>query len=252
MCQANALAAVLAAGHLGDNLGGNVAGGGKAVRLLDKGTADNCAVLQHVLQIDQIAVVHVLRIIIHVVEVDQPLFVSLHNIRGQQQAAADVLTDLAGHIVPLYAVDRGIFIGILLFDFLVVALDKAQDLVVRGVGLAHQIPGIAVTDIALGHLKGAVGHDLGFHQLLDFFHRQRTVHLRAVLLHPFGDLPDLLRRQLPAVFVGIVGLGHRRNDLGEVEYRLRAVSLDNFHTYPSFQRPAFLSGGGLASLPLEG
>ena len=35
---------------------------------------------------------------------------SLHNIRGQQQAAADVLTDLAGHIVPLYAVDRGIFI----------------------------------------------------------------------------------------------------------------------------------------------
>ena len=47
--EGNALSAVLAGGYLGDNLSGNVAGGGKAVGLFDQGSADNGSVLQHVL-----------------------------------------------------------------------------------------------------------------------------------------------------------------------------------------------------------
>ncbi len=48
--QADALTAVLAGGHLGDDLGGNVAGGGEGMGLLNERAADDGAVLQHVVQ----------------------------------------------------------------------------------------------------------------------------------------------------------------------------------------------------------
>ena len=73
MGQADALAAVLVGGHLCNDLGGNVAGGGKAVGLFNIGAGDDGAVLQHILQVDQIAVVHVLRKVVGIVEVDQAL-----------------------------------------------------------------------------------------------------------------------------------------------------------------------------------
>ena len=70
MRQGDGLAAVLVGGHLRDDLGGDVAGGGEGVGLLDQGAGDDGAVLQHVLQIHQIAVVHMLGIIVRVMEMD--------------------------------------------------------------------------------------------------------------------------------------------------------------------------------------
>ena len=84
MGQADGLAAVLVGGHLGHDLGGDVAGGGEAVGLLDQGAGDNGAVLQHVLQVHQVAVVHMLGEIIGVVEMDDALLMGLHDILGQQ------------------------------------------------------------------------------------------------------------------------------------------------------------------------
>ena len=48
------------------------------------------------------------------------------------------LADLARHVVALDGVDGGVLVGVLLLDFLVIALDQAEDAVVRGVGLAHE------------------------------------------------------------------------------------------------------------------
>ena len=78
--QRDGLAAVLAAGHLGDDLRGDVARGGEAVRALDERAGDDGAVLQHVLQVDQVAVVHVLGEVVGVVEVDDALVVGLHHV----------------------------------------------------------------------------------------------------------------------------------------------------------------------------
>ena len=83
MGQADALAAVLVGGHLRDDLGGNVAGGGEAVGLLDEGARNDGAVLEHILQVDQVAVVHMLREVVGVVEVDQALLVRLDDVGGQ-------------------------------------------------------------------------------------------------------------------------------------------------------------------------
>ena len=93
--------------------------------LLDKSTADNGTILQHILQIDQITVVHMLGKIIRVVKMDDALLMGLHDIRRKQNTAGDILADLACHIVALYAVDSGVLIGILLLDFLIITFNQA-------------------------------------------------------------------------------------------------------------------------------
>ena len=125
MGQGNTLAAVLTGSYLGNDLCGDVAGSGEAVGLLNKSTADNGAILQHILQIDQITVVHMLGKIIRVVEMDDALLMGLHDIRRKQNTAGDILADLACHIVALYAVDSGVLIGILLLDFLIITFNQA-------------------------------------------------------------------------------------------------------------------------------
>ena len=71
--------------------------------LLDQRAADDRAVLQHVLQIDQVAVVHVLGVVVGVVEVDDALLMGLDDLLGQQHTHGQVLADLAGHVVALHA-----------------------------------------------------------------------------------------------------------------------------------------------------
>ena len=232
--QRDRLAAVLVAGHLGHDLGGDVAGGGEAVGLFDERTGDDSAVLQHVLQIHQVAVVHVLGVIVGVVEVDDALVVGVHNVLGQQDAVGDVAADLTGHIVALGGIHHRVLVGVLLLGLLVIALDEAEDLVISGVGLAHQGAGVAVGDVVLGHLERAVGHDVVLHHILDLLHRGGAVHLLALQLHGLGDSLDLYRRHAVRLRHGLVGLGDGDNDLGNIETDFSAVSLDDPHGASSF------------------
>ena len=234
MSQGEGLSAVLVAGHLRHDLGGDVAGGGEAVGLFDERTGDDSAVLQHVLQIHQVAVVHVLGVIVGVVEVDDALVVGVHNVLGQQDAVGDVAADLTGHIVALGGIHHRVLVGVLLLGLLVIALDEAEDLVISGVGLAHQGAGVAVGDVVLGHLERAVGHDVVLHHILDLLHRGGAVHLLALQLHGLGDSLDLYRRHAVRLRHGLVGLGDGDNDLGNIETDFSAVSLDDPHGASSF------------------
>ena len=232
MGQGDGLTAVLVGGDLRHDLGGDVAGGGKAVGLLDERTGDDGAVLEHVLQIYQIAVVHVLGEIVAVVEVDDALTVGLHDVLGQQDPIGDVTGDFAGHVVALGGVDDGVLVGVLLLGLLVVALDEAEDLVVGGVAAADKASGVAVGDVVLGDFKGAVGHDLLFHQILNLLHTQTAVHLLTGQLHALGDALDLQGRQPFGLLHHIVGLGDSVFDFGNIKYDLGAVSLDDLHRTP--------------------
>ena len=230
MGQGDALAAILIAGHLGDDLGGDVAGGGKAVGPLDHGACDDGAVLQHVFQVHQVAVVHMLGVIIGIVEVDDALPVGFHNILGQQNALADVPGHLAGHIIPLGGIHHRVFIGVLLLGLLVDALNEAEDLVVRGVAAAHKRAGVPVGDVVFGYLKSAVSHDLVLHQVLDLLHRRRSIHFLAGKLHRLRDAPDLHRRHTGALLHRIVCLRDRGNDFCNVKGHFRPISLNHDHS----------------------
>ncbi len=160
---------------------------------------------------------------------DHARLVGLHNILREQDAAGDVLGNLACHIIPLDGIDGGVLVGIFLLDLLVVALDEAEDLIIRGVGFAHQVPGITVGDVFFGHLKGAVRHDLLFHQILDLFHAGGTVGFPARQLHTLGDPPDLHGRHAFRFGNDVIGFGHSLDDLRDVEHGFRAVALDDLH-----------------------
>ena len=77
---------------------------------VDSCSADDSSVLKHVLQIDQVAVVHVLRKVVRVVKVNQAFLVGLGQVFVKQKALGDVLADLAGHVVALDGNDGGIFV----------------------------------------------------------------------------------------------------------------------------------------------
>ena len=227
--QADALPAVLVGRDLRDDLRGDVARGREGMRLLDQRARDDGAVLQHVVEVDKVAVVHVLGIVVGVMEVDDAFLVRFDDLRGQQHAHRQVFADLARHIVALDRVDGGVLVGVFLLDFLVVALDQRQDAVVGGVARALEALHIAVGDVFAGDLVGAGGHDGVLDQVLDLLDVHGMAAAQAVGLHLVRDLDDLVFRQALAFGHNVVGLGHSRNDLGDVEHGLAAVALDDLH-----------------------
>ena len=154
MSQRDRLPTVLVGSDLRDDLRSNIAGCRETMRPLDQSSADDCAVLQHIFQIDQIAVVHMLSEVVGVMEVDDALFVGVHYVGGQQKPLAQIAGDLASHVVPLRGVDDGIFVGVLLLGLLVAALDQTQNFIVRRIAAANQRAGITIGDVILRHLKG--------------------------------------------------------------------------------------------------
>ena len=197
--------------------------------LLNQRAADDGAVLQHVVQIDQVAVVHVLGVVVGIVEVDDAFLMGLDDLRGQQHTHGQVLADFAGHVVALHAVDGGVLVGVLLLDFLVIALDEGEDLVVRRVVGTLQALHIAVGDIFTGNLKGTGLHDLILDQVLDLLHVHGVAAGQAAGLHMVADLDDLLFGQTLAFRHDMVGLGNGCNNFCNVEDGLTAVAFDDFH-----------------------
>ena len=229
MGQADALAAVLVGCHLRNDLGGNVAGRGERMRFFDEGTRNNRAVLQHVVQVDQVAVVHMLGVIVSIMEMNDAILMCLYNLGRQQHTHGQVLADLAGHIIALNAVDGRVFIGVFLLDFLIVALDEGQNAVVGGVMGTAQALHIAVGDIFAGHLIRFGLHDGVFHQILDLLHVHGVVAALAFLRHIVGNGRDLFLGQALVGGNNVVGFGHRCNNFGYIENGLTAVALDDLH-----------------------
>ena len=76
MRQCKGLSAVLVTGHLCNDLSRDIAGREKTMRLFDHSLADDRPVLEHVLQVDQVAVVFPLCKIVRIMEMDDPLLMS--------------------------------------------------------------------------------------------------------------------------------------------------------------------------------
>ena len=234
--QADALAAVLAGRDLRDDLCGNVAGRGEGVRLFNQSAADDRAVLQHIVQIDEVAVVHVLGVVVGIVKVDDALLMRLDDLRGEQHTHGQILADLAGHIVTLYAVDGRVLVGVLLLDFLVVALDEGENLVVRRVVGALEALHVAIGDVPAGNLIRTGGHDGVLDDVLDLLDVHRVAAGIADLLHMIADLDDLLLRQALGIGYDLVSLRDGRNNFGNVKDSLAAVALDDLHGDSSLQK----------------
>ncbi|MPN06278.1 hypothetical protein SDC9_153534 [bioreactor metagenome] len=172
---------------------------------------------------------HVLGEIVHIVKMDDSLLMGFDHLRRKQQPPGEVLGYLTGHVVALNAVDGRILVGIFLLDFLVVALDQAENAVVGGVGLPHQLARVAVGDVFFGDFVSAVTHDFGFDDILDFLHRKRAVDGTADGGHTIADRPDLRRGQSRFKFHGLIGFADRDQNFFDGEIDFRSVAFYNLH-----------------------
>ena len=204
------------------------------MRLLDQRARDNGAVLEHVLQVHQIAVVHVLGKVIRIVEMDQALIMGIHDLLGQQHALGQVLGNLAGHIVALNGIDGRILIGVLLLNLFVIALDQRQDLVVGRVLLALQALNITIDDVAASDLVAVETHDLVLDQILDLLDRYGMAGLLTCLGDVLRRVDHLAVGKTRALLDLQVGGANRIDDLIDVKGNLGAAALDDLHPLASF------------------
>ena len=232
--QRNRLAAILGRGDLGDNLRRDIASSREAVRLLDQRARDNGAVLEHILQVHQVTVMHVLGKVVRIVEVNQALVVGIHDLLGQQHALRQVLGNLAGHVVALNGVDGRVLVGVLLLDLFVIALNQRQNLVIGRVLLALQALNIAVDDVVASDLVAVETHNLVLDQILDLLDRYGV----AGLLTCLGDVLcriDHLAVGKARAFLDLQVCGADRiDDLIDVKGNLGAAALDDLHPLASF------------------
>ncbi len=221
------LAAVLVGSHLCDNLRCYIAGSEEAVRLLDHGLADDRAVLQHILQIDQVAVVLLLRVIIRIVEVNDALFMRADNIFRKEDSLGQILGDLAGHIITLRRIDDRILIGILLLYLFVLLIDERKYPVVRRVRFPGQLSLVAVTDILLRDFVAAHLHDPLLDHVLNVFNVDRVRRLRNFPGDILRDRADLILIQLINAAYLFIGLSDCVYNLLDVKTDLLAISFNN-------------------------
>ena len=99
-------------------------------------------------------------------EMDDPCLICLHDILRKEHPLCQVTAYFTCHVIPLHTVDSRVFIGILLFHILIVALDQGEDAVVRCVRSSYKGTFEAVSYISSRQVKSPCCHDLVFYHIL--------------------------------------------------------------------------------------
>ena len=136
--EGNRLSSVLVGSNLGNDLGGNVAGCRKRVRAFNQCSCNNRAILEHIFQIDKIAVMHVLCIVVAVMEMDDSFLMRFHDVLWKKNPVSQIAADFTGNVITLGGIYNWVLIRILLFCFFIVAFNEREDAVVRCVALADE------------------------------------------------------------------------------------------------------------------
>ena len=197
---------------------------------LDHGLGNDRAVLEHILQIDEAAVMHALCEIIRIVEMNESFLMRSHDIFRQKKTASQVLAYLPGHIIALYTVDSRILVRILLFYFLIIAVDQTHDLLVGRVGLTNKGMLIPVSDILSGDLVPPDAHDAVLDHILDLLDIGCACQAPAVIFNFTFDVADLISVKAESLSNFRVRPLDCCDDLTPVKYHLLAASLNNLHS----------------------
>ena len=211
----------------------------------DQSLADDRPVLEHVLQIDQVAVVFLLCKIVGVVEMDDPLLMSSNHLFRQQDTHCQILADLSRHIVTLGGVDHRILVGVFLIYLFVEVLDKGQYPIVRGVGLSGKLTLVTISYIFLCYFVAAHLHDSRLYHVLDILYMDRVGHLGDLSRHIVCDRLDLIFVQLIDRRHLLVGSLDGVGDFQQIKRDLLTISFDYIYFYIRFHR------GLLSSFPSD-
>ena len=221
------LAAILVGCYLGNNLGRYVAGGEERMGFFDHCLADDSTVLEHVFQVNEIAVMFFLREIVGIMEVNDAFIVRLDDFFRKKKAAREVFGYLAGHIVALGRIDDRIFIGVFLFYFLVIKFDQRKNTVIGGIALAGNFAFITITDVFLCYFIAAHFHDARFYHILDIFDIGRVGIIGNFLRNIVRNRADLEIVHLMDAGDFMIGFADSVDDFRDIESDFLSVSFDD-------------------------
>ena len=172
---------------------------------------------------------HVLCKIVGVMEVDNALLMRTDYFVRKKESSRQVAADFSGHIIALYTVDSRILVGVLLLHFLIAALDQAEDLVIRRIGLAYKRMLIAIGDILSRHLVASGTHDAVLDHVLDLLDIGCAGETLAVILNFALNVLDLAGAQPHLLGDFLIRSLYRGGDLATVENHFLTASLNNLH-----------------------
>ena len=231
MGQCEGLSAVLIGCYLRNNLGSYVAGSEEAVRLFNHGLADNGSVLQHIFQIDKVAVMFTLSKVVRIMEMNDAFLVCLHNLFRQEETFCQVLGYFTSHIIALCGVNYRVLIGIFLLYFFIRQVNQRKDSIIRSIGLTGDFSLITITDILLGYFVGAHFHDAAFHHILNIFYVYRMKHIIYRLGYGICYSTDLKIIHLVKFTDFPVGCSNRIDNLMSIKCYFLTISLYNSCLY---------------------
>ena len=240
MGQGDRLTAILITGYLGNNLGSNITGSREGVRLFNQRTGNYCAVLEHIFQIDQTAVHHVLHKVVAVMEVDNTLFVRLLNVIRHKQTVSNIAAYLAGDVVSLSREDCGIFVAVLLDDCFIDVIRNREDFAVQRRSVPQKLMFIAILDVRFGDYELALFHQLSFNVVLDFLNRNRTVAPLIAVIQTGGDFLGhlVLISYRTELFNLRECLGNGVGNFAFVKVSFTAITFNDNHKNSSLQKIA--------------
>ncbi len=224
----DALAAVLAARDLRDDLRRHRASDLKRFRRVDFLAVDDRPIRQHVLQIDEAAVEHRLDDVIHVVEMDRAAVVRLDDIERNKLAAGDVFGHFAGDEIALGRDDLRIFIGIFVHDLHIRLADEADDVLVRRIDVALEGLHRLVIFIRTRRRRIVVFQKFVVDLVLDGINRHRMPEIFGILFDLVGDF--LRHAFLVNAARAVHGRFDGRRDFFLLKRDFLPVALNDFHT----------------------
>ena len=227
MGEREGLSAVLIAGYLCDDLCGNVTCGKEAVRLLNQCLADNRAVLEHILQIDQVTVMLTLCVVIGIMEMNDSLVVSLYDLLRKKNTHGQVLADLACHVITLGRVNSRVLIGVLLLGILINLVKKSKDAVVCGIGLAGKLSLVAIAHILLCNLITAHLHNAGLYHILNIFHIDSVGGFKGTGGNHISKRSDLVMTQPVKLGNLLIRFFNGVDDLRLIKNNFHAISFND-------------------------
>ena len=201
------------------------------MRLLDLRPADDRAVLEHILEVHEVAVVHMLGKIVRVMEMDDARFVRLHDVGREQDTVGQIPADLARHVVALDGVDGRVLVRVLLLDLFIITFNQRENPVVGRVLFTGERADITVLDIVPRHIERTVPHDLPLDGVLDLLHAERAPHALPEVTHIALDLEDGFFREAVCLRDGLVGFSDGGADFRPVIGGLRAAAFDDIHMF---------------------
>ncbi len=196
-------------------------------------STDNCSVLEHVFKVYEVAVVHVLSKIICIVEVDDSFVVSGCNVRVQQEAACNIFTYFAGHVVTLNANNSWILVRVLLLYLFIVFFEKRHNLFVSCVLFTHNLVAVTVCDIKLCNFICTVFHNTVFYQILNLFNVESVTLSVTSNFNVVYDGLNFVIWKTMSFFNLTVSLANSDINLVAVEWNFGTATLDDSH-FPLF------------------